>query len=96
MHYEFHDEEGASLGDPRHCPHHPHVVTSSPDGLFDGVCGECEHAYDEAEEAAQWAALSPEEREERLAAIEASRRAYEFERKLAAACAAVEDNDIPF
>lgn len=43
------DEEGAALGDPRRCPWHPHVATSSPDGMFDGPCGECEYAaYDEA------------------------------------------------
>lgn len=37
------DDEYPS-GDPRRCPWHPHVTTSSPDGLFDGVCGECEAA----------------------------------------------------
>lgn len=30
-------------GDPRRCPVHPHVMTSSDDGMFDGVCGECEY-----------------------------------------------------
>ena len=35
-------------GDPRRCPRHPHVATSSPDGLFDGLCGECEAAMDAA------------------------------------------------
>ncbi len=37
-------------GDPRRCRRHPHVVTSSPDGLFDGLCGECEAEGDEAAE----------------------------------------------
>lgn len=30
-------------GDPRRCPTHPNVLTSSADGLHDGVCGRCEH-----------------------------------------------------
>lgn len=34
-------------GDPRRCPRHPHVRTSSPDGMFDGLCGECEAAMDD-------------------------------------------------
>lgn len=42
------DEEGAQYGDPRRCPHHPHVTTSSPDGLFDAPCGECEAEQYEA------------------------------------------------
>jgi hypothetical protein len=29
-------------GDARRCPRHPHVQTSSPDGLFDTCCPECE------------------------------------------------------
>jgi len=29
-------------GDPRRCKIHPHVTTSSPDGMFDAPCGECE------------------------------------------------------
>lgn len=33
-------------GDPRRCPAHPDIVISSPDGLFDGVCAECEAAMD--------------------------------------------------
>lgn len=40
------------VGDARHCPHHPHVKTSSDDGMFDGICGECEAEMDEA--AARW------------------------------------------
>lgn len=50
------DEEGAALGDPRRCPRHPHVVTSSPDGLFDGLCWECESAMDEEGEIARFEA----------------------------------------
>jgi hypothetical protein len=29
-------------GDARVCPRHPHVKTSSPDGMFDGPCYVCE------------------------------------------------------
>lgn len=29
-------------GDARRCAFHPHVKVSSDDGMFDGVCGECE------------------------------------------------------
>jgi hypothetical protein len=35
-------EEGAAYGDPRRCPHHPHIATSSPNGMFDAPCGACE------------------------------------------------------
>lgn len=43
---EMQYEEGAKLGDPRCCPRHPHVKTSSPDGMFDGLCGACEAEMD--------------------------------------------------
>lgn len=36
-------ELGAELGDPRRCRRHPWEVTSSPDGMFDSVCGSCEY-----------------------------------------------------
>lgn len=35
-------ELGAEMGDARRCPRHPHVATSSPDGMFDCDCYECE------------------------------------------------------
>jgi hypothetical protein len=31
------------MGDARRCPSHPHIKTSSDDGLHDAPCGECEH-----------------------------------------------------
>lgn len=34
--------EACSDGDARRCPRHPHVATSSPDGLHDTPCGLCE------------------------------------------------------
>lgn len=43
---ELSDEQGAELGDARRCPRHPHIVTSSPDGMHDGVCDECEFGDD--------------------------------------------------
>ena len=42
-------EEGAMLGDPRRCPRHPHVKTSSDNGMFDAPCGECESEDDAAD-----------------------------------------------
>jgi hypothetical protein len=36
-------EDDRYEGDPRRCPRHPRVITSSADGLHDGVCGKCEH-----------------------------------------------------
>ena len=39
-------EEGARFGDPRRCPRHGYV-TSSADGMFDGVCGHCEAEMEE-------------------------------------------------
>lgn len=41
------DEAGAELGDPRRCPRHPQVQTSSPDGMFDAPCGACEFEMEE-------------------------------------------------
>ena len=41
------DEEGAEYGDPRRCPRHPGVATSSPDGMFDAPCHICEGEGDE-------------------------------------------------
>ena len=44
------DEAGA-YGDARRCPRHPHVKTSSDDGMFDTAgCDECEAAMDQAYE----------------------------------------------
>jgi hypothetical protein len=39
-------ELGAELGDPRRCPRHPHVKTSSNDGMHDAPCGACEAEMD--------------------------------------------------
>jgi len=36
-------EHDAQYGDPRCCPYHPHVKTSSPCGMFDALCDECEY-----------------------------------------------------
>ena len=34
------------VGDARRCPSHPWVQVSSPCGLFDGLCGYCEHGLE--------------------------------------------------
>jgi len=48
--YEHQEHEaGAALGDPRKCKRHGTVI-SSPDGLFDGVCGACEAEMDDDSE----------------------------------------------
>jgi hypothetical protein len=44
--YEEHLQDSQVCGDPRRCPHHPTVRTSSDDGMFDGLCGQCEHEAD--------------------------------------------------
>lgn len=40
---EAEEEELFATGDPRRCPRHPNIATSSPDGMFDAPCGECEY-----------------------------------------------------
>lgn len=47
--YEEHVRDSEGYGDARRCPRHPHVKTSSDDGMFDGDCGECEHESEMAE-----------------------------------------------
>lgn len=51
--YEEHlQDTELAYGDPRHCPIHRHVMTSSPDGMHDAPCGECE--ADMAQAADMW------------------------------------------
>lgn len=48
-------ETGVQLGDPRRCPIHG-TVTSSPGGMFDAPCGECEfeaNAWEDEESASE-------------------------------------------
>jgi hypothetical protein len=42
------DRDYVYEGDARRCPKHPHVKTSSADGMHDGLCGECEYEMDQA------------------------------------------------
>lgn len=49
---EEHERDSQYTGDPRRCPRHPHVKTSSDDGMFDAPCGECE--ADMAQAAFEW------------------------------------------
>lgn len=68
---------GAELGDPRRCPRHPNVKTSSNDGMFDAPCNECEGEMADAAAEAEWLAKTPEER----AAIEAECARMDAERE---------------
>ena len=46
---DFNDRDDFPTGDPRRCRVHPHVTTSSADGMFDAPCGQCEHESYEAD-----------------------------------------------
>jgi hypothetical protein len=37
-------------GDARRCPRHPHIKTSSDDGMHDAPCGACEAAMSDDDE----------------------------------------------
>jgi hypothetical protein len=50
--WEYETRDRAPEGDARRCPRHPHIATSSADGLFDAPCGACEFAMeDDAQDA---------------------------------------------
>lgn len=59
--YEEHLRDSEGYGDARRCPRHPHVKTSSDDGLHDADCGQCEYegeeAYQEQQDAEELAAM---------------------------------------
>ena len=84
---EAHKDHWYWEGDARRCPTHPHVRTSSADGMFDAPCGQCEHEDYEAEMKAEWEALTPGEKQAIIA--ENDRIIRERENKNL-------DNDIPF
>lgn len=44
---EMDDERGGEYGDPRRCKVHG-CVTSSPDGMFDAPCPQCENEIEDA------------------------------------------------
>jgi len=48
---ELADQDAARYGDPRTCPAHPEVRTSSGDGMHDAPCWKCEGEIIDAEEA---------------------------------------------
>ena len=50
---EEHLRDSQGGGDPRRCHLHPHVVTSSDDGMFDAPCGECEYESEKAYQESQ-------------------------------------------
>lgn len=87
---ELEAERGAALGDPRRCPVHPHVATSSPDGMFDTPCYECEGEMALQAEQDAWEALPAEERARIEAENEEAERERIFQQQLA------EADDIPF
>ena len=95
---EFETRDDAYEGDARRCPNHPEVRTSSPDGMFDGLCWICESEMG-AEEP------TPEEYAAMKAAAEAEMATPEWkaEAKRRAEAAIVRasgagfpDDDIPF
>lgn len=40
--YDCDAHDRFDYGDARRCPRHPHITTSSPDGMFDAPCNACE------------------------------------------------------
>lgn len=96
-------DDAPPSGDPRRCPWHPHVQTSSPDGLFDAPCGECEAAMedDRAPFTPQGADLDWDNLEAILDPAEASRKQADkgsvvFRRMGHPVRATDWDDDIPF
>jgi hypothetical protein len=76
-------------GDARCCPYHPRVRISSPDGLFDGLCGECEALCDEARIEAHYRDMAePESRGETSAPVRMPTFDIDY--------VAPADEDIPF
>jgi len=59
---EMQDEYGAEFGDPRVCPRHPEVKTSSNDGMFDADCGKCEYESYQEDQAWDHDPSNPERR----------------------------------
>ena len=60
--YEDERDDFAFYGDARKCPRHPHVRTSSDDGMFDAPCHVCEGEEDEALRAWDEDPTNPERR----------------------------------
>jgi hypothetical protein len=75
------------IGDARRCPSHPHIKTSSPCGMFDAPCGQCEYEDYEREMIREWEAMPEAEKRAITEANEAWRR--EQKNKYL-------DNEIPF
>lgn len=83
------EEEYMMCGDARKCPHHPHVKTSSDDGMFDAPCYECEALMYEAREenrstmdmAREWVAINKPELEGEEFDIAVEQCAMDIERE---------------
>lgn len=58
MYYDDDRDDFFYSGDPRRCPVHG-CATSSPDGMFDAPCPECEFAMDEDFHASQDVSEAP-------------------------------------
>lgn len=56
-----HCRDSEFQGDPRRCPVHPNVKTSSDDGMFDCPCGVCEMEMDDDVEPGSYERPSPVE-----------------------------------
>jgi len=50
----YEEQADIVIFDPRRCPRHPNVQTSSDDGMFDAPCGECEYESDSWAERYEW------------------------------------------
>lgn len=90
----FEERDEPYEGDSRVCPNHPHIKTSSPDGMIDGLCWECESAMGGEEP-------TPEEYAAMQAAAEVEMATPEWkaerDRRAALGSMAIpDDDDIPF
>jgi len=79
---EAHKDHWYWEGDARRCPVHSNVKTSSPCGMFDAPCGQCESEMYENEQESLWGAVVSKE-EPAIAEERENKKEYL-------------DNDIPF
>lgn len=83
------------IHDGRRCPHHPHVIISSPDGMFDGLCDLCEGAMYEhmAREAAELAEAERHAREGSPCTVVVGCKPFHWSH---VPCAECNEDEIPF
>jgi hypothetical protein len=87
------DELGAEMGDPRRCPRHPNVKTSTPDGMFDWPCDVCEGEM--SEDAARWQ-YDPENPCRQFCGLDEVTPTCAFPRHFDKGCVPNADDEIPF